>query len=948
MPKLQVLLPDGVATSYDLTDEQLTIGRGSNNTIKIDDVKASRNHCTISKESDGGFTVKDLDSRNGTKLNGVKIAAKTKLKVGDVIRIGQTKFAFEKFPDGYNDDDDDEKTVATSGDTIVEGPKYVLEVVEGKSTGGIIELKDGVTTFGRKSSNDVTIDDDKASGNHCEVRKEAMGYILVDLESTNGTRFRAAGRTEYEKVTKVPLSVGSEIRIGATVYRYKNVGAPNPDDEVLAEIAGGKGAEGAKPAAATAAAAGGGGSADSTAQPHTGKTVHAARPVASPMAMAGLGVVVAVALLAVVAYFIMHRGSGGGGGGGGAVIQPPGQLPPKVVDIKDGDFQLPVNADGTPVDWAVLKSDKQKVSAVSDPKGGADSKNMVAAVDKTGSSDPSALFELASDHFEVSPGSAYVVSARLRNSLDSDGLFGVKLQFYSVKHELVAEYPFLLTGQHDAWFVLGGKDFLARSPERPTYGQLVLVSVGNKGTVYFDDVKVTEMPSADPARVPKSVSAAGVRFQPRDFTGAFDVDVANHPALTGAHLAIITKKGEVAAGPDCISLQDMTSKQPQSSIFNPKLNESIAYTVSAETAGNGIAVTVNPKTAPSDPGYHLALILDLGPGYESSRVDAIGANGSIRPLAGADEGCGPGIDPAPQEVLFTKDSLTLSISTERSGNFNMAVSHLANGRRQVTFVCDQGIQLFISPESQTLQRASSDLLTKIDQAIAAKHWGEALKAIDDFKSHFADHFPGMVQKVTADDAQIDQAFNSDLDTATRAIPPGDGPIPQDVANAVLPVLERLRDAWQGTSHETAFAALIAQVNKRIESATTVATNQADKALDAQDKKIQATLAKSKTDDVRNELTGELVDYTAMIQKAGKDTPAGKAALQKLTDYTNKDLQRLTDEADLLDSVSQYVTAGNYSQARDFILNHPTYQKYTHPGSMPRLEAALDRWAKGQK
>ncbi len=68
----------------------ITIGRHPDNVVPIDDDRASRFHCVI--ESTGeGIVLRDLDSRNGTKVNERPVQS-TRLVHGDVVRIGKTRF----------------------------------------------------------------------------------------------------------------------------------------------------------------------------------------------------------------------------------------------------------------------------------------------------------------------------------------------------------------------------------------------------------------------------------------------------------------------------------------------------------------------------------------------------------------------------------------------------------------------------------------------------------------------------------------------------------------------------------------------------------------------------------------------------------------------------------------------------------------------------------------
>jgi FHA domain protein len=78
---------------YYYIGKENTIGRGANNTIKINDKFMSTNHAKITKE-DGVFFLEDLNSANGTKLNGEKLKDKIELKNGDIIELGQLVFTF--------------------------------------------------------------------------------------------------------------------------------------------------------------------------------------------------------------------------------------------------------------------------------------------------------------------------------------------------------------------------------------------------------------------------------------------------------------------------------------------------------------------------------------------------------------------------------------------------------------------------------------------------------------------------------------------------------------------------------------------------------------------------------------------------------------------------------------------------------------------------------------
>ncbi len=69
-----------------LSSVPLTIGRHETNRLVINDSMASRFHCVIEQSKDG-YLLRDLQSRNGTLLNGQRVMS-TILKSNDVIAIG--------------------------------------------------------------------------------------------------------------------------------------------------------------------------------------------------------------------------------------------------------------------------------------------------------------------------------------------------------------------------------------------------------------------------------------------------------------------------------------------------------------------------------------------------------------------------------------------------------------------------------------------------------------------------------------------------------------------------------------------------------------------------------------------------------------------------------------------------------------------------------------------
>ena len=70
----------------------VTIGRAGTNQIVIKDERASRQHAEIFVTR-GVWTVRDLDSRNGTFVNGLRISQRL-LRNGDTITVGDCDLRF--------------------------------------------------------------------------------------------------------------------------------------------------------------------------------------------------------------------------------------------------------------------------------------------------------------------------------------------------------------------------------------------------------------------------------------------------------------------------------------------------------------------------------------------------------------------------------------------------------------------------------------------------------------------------------------------------------------------------------------------------------------------------------------------------------------------------------------------------------------------------------------
>jgi ABC-type multidrug transport system ATPase subunit/pSer/pThr/pTyr-binding forkhead associated (FHA) protein/ABC-type multidrug transport system permease subunit len=180
---LATLLHDG--RRIPIAGDGVTVGRLADNEVVIPRQSVSRHHARITPVQ-GGYWITDLDSRNGTQLNGERFRGESRwLWNGDTVVIGGDALRF-----------------VTGQET-----RYGAEPAAVLRT-ELIAFPAGRLTIGRDPSNDVALDDPNVSRFHAEVVRAGDAVELRDLGSRNGTR------VDGSPVRRATLSPGSEIGIG--------------------------------------------------------------------------------------------------------------------------------------------------------------------------------------------------------------------------------------------------------------------------------------------------------------------------------------------------------------------------------------------------------------------------------------------------------------------------------------------------------------------------------------------------------------------------------------------------------------------------------------------------------------------------------------------------------------------------------------------------------------
>jgi len=93
----RLVITSGAKTGLqlDLPEEQLTIGRSNESGLVIRDEYTSTHHARLLLWADG-WVVQDLDSTNGTYLDGARVIMPTLIPLNTPVRIGATSFELRR------------------------------------------------------------------------------------------------------------------------------------------------------------------------------------------------------------------------------------------------------------------------------------------------------------------------------------------------------------------------------------------------------------------------------------------------------------------------------------------------------------------------------------------------------------------------------------------------------------------------------------------------------------------------------------------------------------------------------------------------------------------------------------------------------------------------------------------------------------------------------------
>jgi pSer/pThr/pTyr-binding forkhead associated (FHA) protein len=220
------------APTIDLSLEVTLIGRDLEDDVILDDDLVSRRHAEIRWRTGQAYLL-DRGSLNGTLRNAQKARGLVPLEDGDSVQFGVQRYRFTLLAPASADVLEETRKVATSSASHPLNSATLALVGEGGALAGRRwELSERTTRIGRDPAAGVVIQDTSVSRFHAQITRQAGGYYLADLDSSNGTLVNGEPVTEPRRIV-----AGDLLRLGEVALRCEEVAqviAPKFQPEVTA------------------------------------------------------------------------------------------------------------------------------------------------------------------------------------------------------------------------------------------------------------------------------------------------------------------------------------------------------------------------------------------------------------------------------------------------------------------------------------------------------------------------------------------------------------------------------------------------------------------------------------------------------------------------------------------------------------------------------------------
>jgi pSer/pThr/pTyr-binding forkhead associated (FHA) protein len=217
MWKLTIEDDEGKQTPLSLAHEEYGVGRGESNSIRLTDRNVSRNHAVLRKNGPGWF-LKDLQSYNGTYVNGARVVGEQPVNSGDVIQLGD--YRLELLDEGLTADVGavGYRTPQPAVPPVHQRPNRLVVVV-GPQPGTEHPLDKEHFTIGRSEDATISINHSSVSRVHAELF--ALGnsrFEIVDKASANGIRINGV------ELKRGILEAGDALELGDVRLRFVGAG----------------------------------------------------------------------------------------------------------------------------------------------------------------------------------------------------------------------------------------------------------------------------------------------------------------------------------------------------------------------------------------------------------------------------------------------------------------------------------------------------------------------------------------------------------------------------------------------------------------------------------------------------------------------------------------------------------------------------------------------------
>lgn len=176
------------------------IGRDPNCDLVIANGKISSRHVQLIYQN-GQIIVIDLQSTNGTFVNGQRMLGESRLQVGDSLSLTKENIASWQYGAGGQA----QRAIGTLTSEGIHVPAITLYT--GKSF-----------TLGRGNGNDVIINNPTVSSSHCTIMVDYHGNVeIIDNNSTNGTFIGQMNN----RITRANLNEQQVLYIGSQDVRFR-------------------------------------------------------------------------------------------------------------------------------------------------------------------------------------------------------------------------------------------------------------------------------------------------------------------------------------------------------------------------------------------------------------------------------------------------------------------------------------------------------------------------------------------------------------------------------------------------------------------------------------------------------------------------------------------------------------------------------------------------------